>query len=600
MALISDEEREEIRSRADIVQVIGERIPLKKSGQNFKGLCPFHAEKTPSFMVHPEKQIYHCFGCGEGGDLFSFLMKHDGIDFVEAVDKLAERYGVVLKKEKPGEKVARGEKDLFYRVNRLAFRFFYDSLVGDSSDREGQRGREYLEKRGIRITQEGVLGYAPRDGKALVRRLQEKKVPLELAQKAGLIRQGAAGDWIDFFRDRLIFGVVSADGKILGFTGRVIADEAQPKYLNSPDSLIYHKGETFLGLQVARQAIRDTDQAILVEGNFDLIRLHQEGIKNVVAPLGTALTDRQARVLKRLTENFVVIFDGDEAGRRAAERALELLLPLGVLPRVVLLPSGEDPDSFVKSKGPEALQNLISSSPSLLDVSIEHILRSEGKDAQGKGKALRKIAGLIAKIPGEIEKTLSLQRVADRHGLPEAVLRSEGRNIARSLSNFSAGSVDVGDVKEVPLPPIERTILEVLVSGEVNPESLFEQIGEHDFSHRTLGEIWIRLKEDYQRHGKIDLNRVLSGFGSGFGASSAEEATRRLLSEIAFAPGRWRVEPGKVAADCIRQFRASRFKGKLKDLSQEIQQAEVDHNISKRGELLDEKNRLIKEMTRLH
>lgn len=593
MPFATDEQLAEIRSRADVVQVIGERIPLKRSGHNLKGLCPFHGEKTPSFMVHPEKQIFHCFGCGEGGDVFTFLMKYDGVDFGEAVRMLAERYGVTLSSD-PGraeaDAKARGEKDLLFKINRLAARFFHDSLQAP----EGSRGREYLEKRDIKaeLIKEAYLGYAPSDGRSFINLLREKKAPLELAEKLGLIRRGNSGDYFDFFRDRLMFAVVSPDGKFLGFSGRALSDEAQPKYLNSPESAIYHKSETLLGLHMARSAIRERDQALLVEGNFDMVRLHQAGIRNAVAPLGTALTDRQVRYLRRFTDHFVLIFDGDAAGMKASERALEIFLPLGISPKVVLLPQGEDPDSFVRQKGPEIIEEMIISAASLMDVRMELIFKEEGGDPQGQSKAVRRVTELIAKLPSEVEKNLYLQRVAERFGLPMDTLVQglvSKRSTPRNQSNFSS---DAGEHESKKFPPIERTLLEVLLAGHANPAVLFEEIKAEDFIHPNLGFLWGVVREDFQRNGALELGRILGGLGG--------DPRARILTELAMAGSRWKEDSGRVADDCLRQLRAARFRGQLKGLSQEIRQAETEHDSERMKDLMDRKNQLIKEMNTLH
>jgi DNA primase len=592
MPFASDEQLAEIRSRADVVQVIGERVPLKRAGHNFKGLCPFHAEKSPSFMVHPEKQIYHCFGCGEGGDVFSFLMKYDGVDFGEAVRALAERYGVALTGGGTDADAAKAksEKDLLHRVNRLAMRFFYDTLQGP----EGARGRDYLEGRGIKpeMVREAFLGYAPPDGRSFVRLLREKKAPLEAAERLGLIRKGQSGDYYDFFRDRLIFTVVSPDGKFLGFSGRALADDAQPKYLNSPESAIYRKSETLLGLHMARAAIRESDQVVLVEGNFDLIRLHQEGIRNVVAPLGTALTDRQIRYLRRFTENFVLLFDGDAAGQKAAHRALEIFLPLGIGPRVVLLPEGEDPDSFVRQKGGDSLREMISGAPALMDVRMGLIFKERGSDPQAQARAVREAADLIAKLPGEVEKNLYLQRVAERFGLSMETL--SGQLVSkcygtRKESNFSH---DAGDQNVRKFPAIERTILEVLLAGHANPSILLEEIGAVDFLHPDLGFLWGRVAEGYRRDGRVDVGRLLSELEEG--------PRRKLLTELAMAGSRWKDDAGRVAADCLRQLRAAKMRERLKGLSREIREAETVHDLERVKELMDQKNRLMKEMSGTH
>jgi DNA primase len=593
MPFASEEQLAEIRSRADIVQVIGERIPLKRAGHNLKGLCPFHGEKSPSFMVHPEKQIFHCFGCGEGGDVFTFLMKYDGVDFGEAVRTLADRYGVTLTDTSGREGDAartKAEKDLFYKLNRLAIRFFWETLQGPT----GSRGKDYLDRRGIKpeMIREAYLGYAPADGKSLLRVLREKKAPLDMAERLGLIRKGASGDYFDFFRDRMICSVVSADGKFLGFSGRALGDDQQPKYLNSPESPVYKKSETLLGLHMARSAIRESDQVVLVEGNFDLIRLHQEGLRNVVAPLGTALTERQVRVLKRLTDHFVLIFDGDAAGLKAAERALEIFLPLGIGPKVVLLPQGEDPDTFVRSKGLGLLKEMINNAPDLLDVRMDHIFKEEGSDPQGRGRAIQRAREILAKIPGEVEKIQYLQEIAGRFGLAMETLNASpvsNRAAGRKESNFSH---DAGDQRDRKLPPIERTVLEVLLAGHANPSILLEGIEPEDFLHPDLGSLWRQVKVDFGRSGRVDVARLLGG--------QEDEKARKLLTELAMAGSRWKEDGGRVAADCLRQLRTARMRDRLKSLSQEIRQAEVEHDLGRMQELIDQKNQLIKQMTNLH
>ena len=422
------------------------------------------------------------------------------------------------------------------------------------------------------------------------------------APEASPAGSGDASPYSDFFRDRLIFTILSSDGKVLGFSGRGLDDSVQPKYLNSPESPLYRKGDTLLGIQAARPAIREKDQAVIVEGNFDLIRLHQEGIRNVVAPLGTAFTEEHARVLSRSTRNFVLLFDGDDAGVRAANRALEIFLPMGILPRAVLLPRGEDPDSFVKNGGVEPLIRLIAGAPLLLDLRIEHIFAKAGEGVQERGQATKEILALISKLPGEVEKSLYYQIVADRFGLSEGLLAREAagkKREARKERNFLAPP---GDDKGSNLPPIERMVLEVLLSGSGNPEILFREIGEGDFSHPGLGQVWGLLKADFTAFGTIVVARILEG--------AAEN--RGLLTALTVSGNGWKEGPrdaeaggggeaGKKAAfDCVRQVRTTRLKERLRGLSREIRKAELECDSGRMQDLLGQKNRLIKEMTTLH
>lgn len=599
MPFATDNEIQEIRNRADILHIIGEKVSLKRAGRNHKGCCPFHQEKTPSFMVNPDKQIFHCFGCGVGGDVFAFIMKYEGLDFPHAVESLADRYGVVLtQKGQSAESVAKNksEKEILYKINQLAARFYFENLKTS----EGQRGLDYLKKRDIRseMIRESLLGYAPQSGKALYQLLVEKKAPLELAGKLGLIRRGVHGDYYDFFRDRVVCSIISAEGKILGFSGRALTDEVQPKYLNSPESPVYHKSYSLLGMQTAKEAIRVQDQVILVEGNFDMIRLQQEGLKNVVAPLGTALTEQQIRYLGRTTENFVLIFDGDNAGRKASARALELFLPLGIFPKVVNLPEGEDPDSFVRKEGVTALQERIQNAVFLLDYWVEQILSerlaSEIKTGQGpqtQAKAIRKVAELVALVPGEIEKSLYIQRVAQRYGVQADFLIPVKKKLPPQRdSNFIKPSVD--EVRKA-LPPIEKMVIELVIQKPELLKTFFRDISATDFSDIRLGDIW-----------KLLVDHKVEALTTTAEADESRKELQVLWSELVITGSRWsdieRDEETKAAEDCVRQMKVVRFKSQLKQLSTEIRQAELDQDMLRVSRLLQEKNSLIKQMNLIH
>ena len=591
MPFATDQEIQEIRNRADILQIVGEKVSLKRAGRNYKGCCPFHQEKTPSFMVNPDKQIFHCFGCSVGGDAFAFVMKYEGLDFPQAVELLADRYGVVLtQKGQSSESVARNksEKEILYKINQLAARFYVEYLKTS----EGQRGLDYLKKRDIRseMIREALLGYAPASGKAFYQLLVEKKAPLELAEKLGLIRRGTRGDYYDFFRDRVMCSIISAEGKVLGFSGRALTDEAQPKYLNSPESPIYHKSFSLLGMQTAKEAIRSADQVILVEGNFDMIRLQQEGLRNAVAPLGTALTEQQIRYLSRNTENFILIFDGDNAGKKASARALELFLPLGIFPKVVNLPEGEDPDSFVKKEGVEALKERIQNAVALLDYWVEQILSerlaSEIKTGQGpqtQAKAIRKVAELIDLVPGEIEKSLYIQRVVQRYGVQANFLTQIKKQVPQRDSNFIRASDDV--VKK-PLPPIEKMLVELVIQKPELLKTFFKDVVAEDFSDMRLGRLWDLLMMG--KTAELASHTDLQG----------------LWSELVITGSRWADIPSdeetKAAEDCVKQMRVVRFKSQLKQLSVEIRKAELDQDVLKVSRLLQEKNSLIKQMNLIH
>jgi DNA primase len=377
LALIPEEKIAEIRDRTDIVQVIGEYVSLKRSGVNHKGLCPFHAEKSPSFNVNAQKQIYHCFGCGKSGDVYRFLMEHDGKNFLDVVRELGKRAGVDLpeREQSPEAKAARaraeGDRARMLRVTQLACDYFR----GELNSARGERGRSYIERRGIgaRVREEFLLGYAPPGWDGLVKFLEAKRVPAELAERAGLIRARdhakrapetppTKATHFDLFRDRVIFPLVSPQGEVIAFGGRTLeTDEKVPKYINSPETILYKKGDNLYGLHAAKGAIRKSGRAILVEGNFDVLAMHEKGFGETVAPMGTALTPAQVHLLHRYSPAKVYMFlDGDKAGYAAAARNVATFLDEDLVSCVAKLPRGEDPDTFVGQNGADAVQELLS------------------------------------------------------------------------------------------------------------------------------------------------------------------------------------------------------------------------------------------------
>ena len=343
---IPEDRIEEIRNRINIVDLVSEYITLKKAGRNFLGSCPFHKEKTPSFTVNAEKQIYHCFGCGEGGNAFSFLMKINNMTFPEAVRHLAGKMGIVLPSREftPEEKSRHDLRESLVRVNQLAAVFYAKTLRTAA----GSRGRGYLETRGIRqdIVDTFRLGYAPEGWRGLRDHLQREKITLKHAEQAGLLVARNDGDCYDRFRGRLMFPIEDINGNVIAFGGRIIG-EGEPKYLNSPESAVYVKGRHLYGLARAKSAIRKDETLIIVEGYFDLLALWNAGISNVVATLGTALTREQVDLIRRYTASVAVTFDTDAGGKAALERSMSLFLERGLKARAVVLPDGKDPDEFV-------------------------------------------------------------------------------------------------------------------------------------------------------------------------------------------------------------------------------------------------------------
>lgn len=414
-----DQKKEEIRNAADIVQVISEHVQLKKTGANFTGFCPFHSEKTPSFTVYPQTQTFHCFGCEERGDVFAFVMKQRSLSFPEAMQELADRYGIELSSRQPTE--AEQRQDLLHQINAEAAKLFHEHLT-DSP--EGEAARQYLAQRGMpqELIARYQLGYAP-DGWEFISSRLLKRFPADAVKQAGLIRQKKNGKgFYDSFRRRIMFPIMDAGGKVCGFSGRVL-DDAEPKYLNSPESPIFSKGRLLFGLHQHGQAIRQSRRAVIVEGNFDLLTLAAQGISNVVAPLGTALTAEQVRLLRSYCKEAVLLFDGDEAGMKAAKRAVPLFLAERMEGKAALLLAGHDPDSFIREHGAAAMQELISKAQTLPEFVFNALVKEHGSTLAGKNRIMAELAELVKLAPEQAQKELMAAHWAGQLGIrPELLL----------------------------------------------------------------------------------------------------------------------------------------------------------------------------------
>ncbi|MDY0000914.1 MAG: DNA primase [Polyangia bacterium] len=420
----------EIRERTDVVEIVGRYVSLRRAGNSWKGLCPFHDEKTPSFNVNPSRQFFHCFGCGESGDVIAFLMKIEGKPFMEVVRDLAAAAGVDLpeRERTPQESQRDSEREQCFRVNALACEFFEAQLRAAA----GGGARTYIQSRdlGQKVVGAFRLGYAPAGWDALTRFLAGKKVEADLATKLGLVverrnpaepaRRGGAvhpDRHFDFFRDRLMFPIIGPGDRVLGFSGRLLDPTVKDrKYVNSPESPVYRKGETLFGLPVARPAMRKLERALLVEGNVDVLALHQAGYEETVAPLGTALTARQVSILRRYVPLVVLCYDGDDAGRAAARKAAELLAGEEILSRVVTLPDGVDPADLMRAQ-PERMGQLIGAAPTGRSFLIESIAREGGESVEGRVKAAQRLAPLLARIPGQVERQEYAREAAAALGL---------------------------------------------------------------------------------------------------------------------------------------------------------------------------------------
>src|ERR1700686_3320755 len=418
-----------VKQQADIVRVIGEYVRLKKSGQNFTGLCPFHGEKTPSFAVHPVKQIFHCFGCGKGGDVFSFVMEMEKCPFPEAVKMVAEKCGIPVpspKERTPEERKENQQRAALIEIHREAQTFFVRQL---ESTAEGRAARAYLEDRGLNaetIARFGI-GYAPSGGDVLLRQMKSKYAEKLLVESGVISRDQSGARLFDRFRRRITFPIANESGKIVAFGCRALGDD-MPKYLNSPETPIYSKSNVLYHLDRAKEALRRSDFAVLVEGYMDAIAVARAGISNVVASCGTSLAEPQIKLLQRFTKRVIVNYDPDTAGQAAPERSLSLLLEQDFELRVLALPpvgdKKADPDLFIRERGKDEYLKLLKEAPPYVDYLIARARQMDLTTGEGKQRALNFLLPYIQKIPNAILRSEWATRIAQQLRIDEPLLRA--------------------------------------------------------------------------------------------------------------------------------------------------------------------------------
>ncbi|MFH1874255.1 MAG: DNA primase [Pseudomonadota bacterium] len=590
----------DIRDRISIVTFVGERIPLKKAGRNFKAPCPFHEEKTPSFIVSDEKQIFHCFGCGEGGDIFKFLMKYEGLNFAEAVLQLAQRAGVVIPEDDfkkgnlPGAEVAQKKKQLF-RVNQLAAQYFQRNLQTSA----GIVARNYLESRGFKKEENWTqlfLGYAENDWESLVKFLRSQNVPLELASELGLIRQkqntsGRQNTYYDFFRQRLMFPIISNQGEILGFSGRTldVENSEAAKYLNSPDSLIYHKANSVYGLNLAQDAIRKKDQVILVEGNIDFVSIYLAGVRNVVAPLGTALTSGHIRLLGRFTKNMVLVFDGDEAGKNAAKRALPLFVEMGFLAKAVALPQAEDPDSFIKKYGVEKLQQLIDNAPTLFEQVVNFTQAHYSSDMAGKIEVMRRMVPVLREVKEPAEKSMYAIFLANKLKVKEEVIQNALKTglEQQKLPNQKPNRLTKHVAEKNNQAKAQRLLVETMVARPELVDKIFKTLSPEDFTDEW-SHLVAKLFYEHRNQEDFNLNDVLTE------VADQELATQLRALAMQGCDLEFR-DVNQLVEDCLGAIRKCAWDQDIEQMNRQIRLAEDQGNESLVFELLAKKRDLIAE-----
>ena len=478
---ISEEILEKIKSQNDIVDVISDRVRLRKSGRNFTGLCPFHNEKTPSFSVSQEKQIYKCFGCGEAGNVISFVMKEKNLPFIEAVKYLANRANIPLEMHNGEKSKSAKKKDLLYRVNVEAAKFFFSNLMNN------QNAKEYFLNRGIKeeTIKKFGLGFANDSWNSLMFYLRKKGINDVLLEEAGLISVNKEkGTKYDRFRNRVMFPVFDYQGRVIGFGGRVL-DDSKPKYLNSPETLVFQKGTNLYGLNFALKHNMSERYFVIVEGYMDLISLHQYGITNVVASLGTALTINQARLLKRYADKVIISYDADMAGQMATLRGLEILRTAGFDVRVLNIPQGKDPDEYVRSNGKEAFLKLINSAEPLIDYRMKKA--EEGIDFRNSQSLIlyaKRIMEIISDLD-PVEKDVYIKKASENTGIKEQTLYDILKSKMKDNREHNFRNNKEEDRSKLYVEPgflkAERAILKIMLENNEYLQYIEERISENDF-----------------------------------------------------------------------------------------------------------------------
>ena len=455
----SAESIENLKNQIDIVDVVGQVVQLKRAGANHKGLCPFHNEKTASFFVSESRQYYTCFGCGESGDVISFVQKYYNMDFVEAVEKLAEQYGIEMKK------TARDDsRTEYYEINRLAARYFYDAFTSRANT-----GYAYMKNRGIspNTLKKFGIGYADGEWDSLFRYLRSKGIEEKKLQELGLVSPGKTHSY-DKFRERVMFPIINTGGKVIGFGGRAIRSDDNPKYLNSPESLVFQKKNNLYALNTARQAAGKAGYLILVEGYMDVISLYQSGIQNVAASLGTALTENQAKLIHRYVKDVVLSYDADKAGRAAALRGIEILRKEGIKVRVLHVTDGKDPDEYIKKNGKDAFLKLVDGALPYGDYKLESArLRFDLTKDQGRIDYMKAAIDMLADM-SPIEQEVYKQKLSRELSIAESALDRElaMRTGRRPQTEVRRRENPEEEILQISLSPVEKTLLVLAVTDE--------------------------------------------------------------------------------------------------------------------------------------
>ncbi len=597
---IPEEKVAEIRHAVDIVDVVSESVLLKKTGKNFAGLCPFHAEKTPSFTVSPDKQIFYCFGCGAGGNVFSFVMKRDGLAFGEAARQLARRSGVELPQRRlsPSEQRRLSERESIFEVNRMALDFYRNAMAKHP---EGRRALAYIESRGFarKNIDNFLLGYAPKGWDNLLNSLARKRVSPELASQAGLVISRKEGSgFYDRFRERIIFPILDESSRVVAFGGRVL-DDSTPKYLNSPETPVYQKRRVLYGLHRAKDFCRAAGSVYIVEGYLDLIAMHAHGIENSVATLGTALTADHLQLLARFTEKMVLVYDSDEAGIRSAHRCVELFWKEHVDFRrgdvfredqadthILVLPAGHDPDSFLARHGADEFRALAKSAPGIVSFLLDAAVARHGLTTEGKIRIVTELLDPLAAINDSVARALYVKLLAERIQLPERIILERlSEHAGRAGQGPPETSIRPASLADTQtggdLERFEQRIVAMMlqfpeVIGDINERGVLTHFS--DPMLRSIGDLLVR-----QQYRTTDqLPELLSKI--------EEDVLKQRVASLAMGESSWSPKGCRILLNRYLDLRQQRRV--IQPLQREIETAERAHDDDEMLRLLGEKHKM--------
>ena len=563
-----------VKSAADLVQIVGEHVRLRKSGSNFIGLCPFHSEKTPSFHVHAERQFFYCFGCHAKGDVIHFVEKMEGLTFADALRWLGERYGIPIdSRSRPNERKA-GERRILLEIQTGAGRYFHRELAGGGA----RPARRYLEDRGLtpEIQKRFGIGYAPRRSDGLLQELRGG-YSLDQLRLSGLIQRSERdSSHYDRFRGRVMFPIWNEAGKIVGFGGRALGEE-QPKYLNSPETPLYSKSGTLYALNLARESIRRQGRAVLVEGYMDCIALHQAGVGNAVAVCGTSLTEDQVRLLGRFTKKVVVNFDPDDAGDSATLRSLALLLQGGFGVRVLALPDGLDPDAYIRRRGADAYRQLLERAPS----DFEYLLaRARDKHPletiEGKVGAIEELLPYLARVSNRIEREEKTRRLAEYFQVEETAVRAE----LQKAAGGGRRKLELGRSRKPSLSPVERQLIKVILDLDREAGKIVDQLDRSQVHVGMESEVvFSAMVALYRKEGRVEAERLRE--------SLPGDREQNWISEAVFEVGDQEQVDG-----CLEWLGRKKVQREVARLQQQIEQAERSRDFELVASLHSRKEKL--------